>query len=86
MKTREYFKSAIVIILVSLLFSCKSDNTNDAILLPKISGKNIYHYQVTSLDESKDKCLDIKLAEGLLPDVTQMLTAYQKIVHIIYIL
>ena len=39
MKTREYFKSAIVIILVSLLFSCKSDNTNDAILLPKISGK-----------------------------------------------
>jgi len=39
MKTREYFKSVILLILVSLLFSCKSDNTTDAIFLPKISGK-----------------------------------------------
>lgn len=46
--------------------------------VPKISGKNIYHYQVTSLDEPKEKCLDIMLAEGFLPEVTQMLTSYQK--------
>ncbi|MBE9512434.1 MAG: DUF4837 family protein [Bacteroidetes bacterium] len=39
MKTRKYFKSGLIIILVSFLFSCKSDNTNDAIFLPKISGK-----------------------------------------------
>ena len=39
MKTRKYFNSVIIAILVSLLFSCKSDNTNDAIFLPKISGK-----------------------------------------------
>ena len=39
MKTRECLKSVIIIILVSFLFSCKSDNSNDAIFLPKISGK-----------------------------------------------
>jgi len=39
MKTRKYFKSGLMIILVLFLFSCKYDNTNDAIFLPKISGK-----------------------------------------------
>jgi hypothetical protein len=39
MKTRVYFNGVIIAFLVSLLFSCKSDNTNDAIFLPKILGK-----------------------------------------------
>ena len=39
MKTRECFKSIFIVVLVSFLFSCKSDNSNDAIFLPKISGK-----------------------------------------------
>ncbi|MCK4701206.1 MAG: DUF4837 family protein, partial [Bacteroidales bacterium] len=39
MKPRKYFKSGLIIILVLFLFSCKSDNTSDAIFLPKISGK-----------------------------------------------
>ena len=39
MKTRVYINGVIIAFLVSLLFSCKNDNTNDAIFLPKISGK-----------------------------------------------
>lgn len=46
---------------------------------PKISGKDIYSYQVVSLSEPKEKCMDILLAEGLLQDVRKTLTDYQKI-------
>jgi hypothetical protein len=46
---------------------------------PKISGKAIYSYRVTSSAEPKEKCLDITLAEGLLPDVSHILLDYQEI-------
>ena len=39
MKLGKYFKNGLIIILVLFLFSCKCDNTSDAIFLPKISGK-----------------------------------------------
>ena len=46
---------------------------------PKISGKAIYNYRATSLIAPKEKCLDIKLAEGLLYDVAHMLLDYQEV-------
>lgn len=46
---------------------------------PKISGKDIYTYRVTSSsDKEKQKCIDIQLAENLLPNVTGVLASYQK--------
>ena len=45
---------------------------------PKISGKSIYSYLVTSSDKGKQKCLDIKLAKGLLPEVSSVFASYQK--------
>ncbi len=46
---------------------------------PAISGKSIYAYRAVATDESKETCMDIKLAEGLLPEVTTVLASYQKI-------
>lgn len=47
---------------------------------PKISGKGIHTYRVTSSNNTKQKCTDIQLAEGLLPEVTRILAAYQKMI------
>jgi len=44
---------------------------------PTISGKSIYDYRVTSSDQDKQKCMVIKLAEGLLPEVSSVFMAYQ---------
>ncbi|MDT8451765.1 MAG: hypothetical protein RQ936_03340 [Gammaproteobacteria bacterium] len=46
---------------------------------PAIAGKSVYGYRVVATDESKETCIDIKLAEGLLPEVTTLLASYQKI-------
>lgn len=46
---------------------------------PAISGKTVYAYRVTVADKSKEICMDIMLAEGLLPDVSRLFIAYQKI-------
>lgn len=46
---------------------------------PKISGKSTYNYRVTSSDNSKEKCMDVLLAEGLLKDVAAIFSSYQKI-------
>ncbi|MFC1589674.1 hypothetical protein ACFL3P_05350 [Pseudomonadota bacterium] len=45
---------------------------------PKIAGKAITSYRVTATGDAKEKCMDIKLAEGLLPEVADILTAYHK--------
>ncbi|MDH5611817.1 MAG: hypothetical protein OEY66_05115 [Gammaproteobacteria bacterium] len=45
---------------------------------PTITGKSIYLYRATSSAVDKQKCLDIKLAEGLLPEVSNILMSYQK--------
>ncbi|MDA3870263.1 MAG: hypothetical protein PF589_10065 [Gammaproteobacteria bacterium] len=46
---------------------------------PAIAGKPIYGYRAVTTDESKETCMDIKLAEGLLPEVTTLLASYQKV-------
>lgn len=46
---------------------------------PKIESKATYRYRVTASDKSKKKCMDIILAEGLLPEVTGIFASYQKI-------
>lgn len=47
---------------------------------PKISGKTVYTYRVNSKAGAEDVCVDIQLVPGLLPEVTQTLRAYQKVV------
>jgi len=46
---------------------------------PKIATRPIYNFRATSSDSSSELCLDIKLAEGLLPDVSHLLSNYQEI-------
>lgn len=46
---------------------------------PAIAGKSIYSYRAVTADESRETCMDIKLAEGLIPEVTTLLASYQKI-------
>lgn len=46
---------------------------------PAITGKTIYSYRATSSDKNKQKCMDIKLAEGLLPEVSNVFASYQKV-------
>lgn len=46
---------------------------------PKIESKATYRYRGTASDKSKKKCMDIVLAEGLLPEVTGVFASYQKI-------
>ncbi len=45
---------------------------------PKIAGQSIYTYRVTASDKTKEKCMDIILAEGLLPEVAGIFSSYQK--------
>ena len=46
---------------------------------PKISGQDTYGYRVTDSSGNEEKCMDIILAESLLPEVTAMFVSYQKI-------
>jgi len=46
---------------------------------PKIAGQDIYGYRVTDSADKKEKCMDVILAEGLLPEVSAMFISYQKI-------
>ena len=46
---------------------------------PKIAGQSTYNFRVTSSDNSKDKCMDILLAEGLLTDVAAIFSSYQRL-------
>ena len=57
--------------LVELEYSALPD-------VPKIADKTIFNYRVVSTAEPKEKCLDIKLAEGLLPEVSQLFYDYQE--------
>ena len=45
---------------------------------PKIASQSIYSYRVNAADKNKEKCMDIILAEGLLPEVSSVLISYQK--------
>ena len=46
---------------------------------PKISGKDVYNYQVKAITSvTSETCMDIQLVPGLLPDVSSALQAYQK--------
>lgn len=47
---------------------------------PKISSRPVYNYRVVTGENKTETCVDIQLVEGLLPDVTRMLRAYQKVV------
>ena len=47
---------------------------------PEISGKPVYQYRVRARGQGGEVCTDIQLAEGLLPQVTQMLHNYQQVV------
>lgn len=47
---------------------------------PKVSGKTVYHYRVNAKSSSDDVCMDMQLVPGLLPDVVEILRAYQKVV------
>lgn len=49
---------------------------------PQIASRPVYNYRVVSAENETEKetCMDIQLVEGLLPDVTRMLRAYQKVV------
>lgn len=57
--------------LVKLNYSVLAD-------APKIAGKEIFNYRVVSATNPEEKCLDIKLAEGLLPDVSHLFLDYQE--------
>ncbi len=48
---------------------------------PKISGKSVYSYRVSAVNDSKSElCMDIQLVPGLLPDVAGYLQQYQKLI------
>ena len=45
---------------------------------PKISGKSVYSYRVSAVENNKSQlCMDIQLVPGLLPDVAGYLQQYQ---------
>lgn len=47
---------------------------------PRVSGKEIYSYHVyDSKDETRNKCAEYQIAEGLLPDAARMLREYTRI-------
>ncbi len=48
---------------------------------PKISGHKIYNYRLyVGSGKMKKTCANLQLAEGLLPDVSQMLKRYQQVI------
>jgi len=48
---------------------------------PKISGKIVYSYRAKTITSvSSETCMDIQLVPGLLPEVTQSLQSFQKLI------
>lgn len=48
---------------------------------PTISGKSVFNYQVMAETEhGLDKCMELQIADGLLPEVTSKLKRYQNVV------
>lgn len=47
---------------------------------PLISGRSVYSYRVNTISKDKTLCVDIQLAEGLLPQVTKVLQHYKEVV------
>lgn len=48
---------------------------------PKINGNKIFNYRVfTTVDNNEETCMDIQLAEGLLPSVRKMFKNYHQVV------
>lgn len=46
---------------------------------PEIAGKKVYRYQLRTMVTPSDVCIDVQLVEGMLPEVTKILHAYQKV-------
>ena len=48
---------------------------------PTIAGKAVFNYQVLAeTDHGLDKCMELQIADGLLPEVTSKLKRYQSVV------